>query len=533
MAVEKKKDEEKPKKKEQSKKQDSEKRQSVVVVDEKQRKKEEEKAARIKEEKAKQRESDERKAKEHELKRKAKEQRKIDEENRKKDEEQKRLDDIDRDRQAARERDELLRREQQAAQESPPPPQAQPKVLSPAPPAPWLSAPPTSSNRAPMLNAVSPSPTTNLADIQRAEREKRAAEQQQQQQMQAAAIALYQQQQAQLMQLEREQQENKTFSWASKPLKVGKVKSLAEIQAEEHELFVKKQAQDQRLAAVKEKEAAAVPTAGIWSGQSLTWATENISSTHSGGFWDEVPRSQKQQQIGVQQVSSNRVLSGTNLQQIAKSTLTPGHVIIAAKKSQQQSQLAGVKKDNNAGKNNNNNDSTDEFSNWCSKLLANMNANVDVPTFIGFLRDIESAFDVREYCRDYLGDSGATQQFAAQFLEKRRLFKPNRSVAHKDDMCAPAPALTPNHHAGGAAIVPAPVIAATAATSINYGGSLRETSGSGSTNVISTDFQEVKGKGKKVKKSKMLKVDARILGFSVTAAPDRFNVGDRDYGDTT
>jgi len=29
----------------------------------------------------------------------------------------------------------------------------------------------------------------------------------------------------------------------------------------------------------------------------------------------------------------------------------------------------------------------------------------------------------------------------------------------------------------------------------------------------------------------MLKVDSRILGFNVTAAPDRLNVGDRDYGE--
>lgn len=29
----------------------------------------------------------------------------------------------------------------------------------------------------------------------------------------------------------------------------------------------------------------------------------------------------------------------------------------------------------------------------------------------------------------------------------------------------------------------------------------------------------------------MYKVDNRILGFSVTAAPDRINVGDRDYGE--
>lgn len=29
----------------------------------------------------------------------------------------------------------------------------------------------------------------------------------------------------------------------------------------------------------------------------------------------------------------------------------------------------------------------------------------------------------------------------------------------------------------------------------------------------------------------MQKVDARILGFNMTAAPDRLNVGKRDYGD--
>lgn len=29
----------------------------------------------------------------------------------------------------------------------------------------------------------------------------------------------------------------------------------------------------------------------------------------------------------------------------------------------------------------------------------------------------------------------------------------------------------------------------------------------------------------------MVKLDTHILGFSVTAAQDRLNVGDRDYGD--
>lgn len=64
-------------------------------------------------------------------------------------------------------------------------------------------------------------------------------------------------------------------------------------------------------------------------------------------------------------------------------------------------------------------------------------------------------------------------------------------VTPSDDLCSPAIAVNP-----------------------------RTTSGS--------DYQEVKGKGKKTKKNKMLKVDARILGFSVTAAEDRINVGDID-----
>lgn len=66
-----------------------------------------------------------------------------------------------------------------------------------------------------------------------------------------------------------------------------------------------------------------------------------------------------------------------------------------------------------------------------------------VPTFVTFLRDIESAMDVREYCKEYLGEGAVMQQFASEFLEKRRLYKPKTNL-HKDDMCSPAPAITPS-----------------------------------------------------------------------------------------
>lgn len=68
-----------------------------------------------------------------------------------------------------------------------------------------------------------------------------------------------------------------------------------------------------------------------------------------------------------------------------------------------------------------------------------------VPTFVTFLRDIESAMDVREYCKEYLGEGPVMQQFASEFLEKRRLYKP-KANQYKDDMCSPAPAITPAQH---------------------------------------------------------------------------------------
>lgn len=100
---------------------------------------------------------------------------------------------------------------------------------------------------------------------------------------------------------------------------------------------------------------------------------------------------------------------------------------------------------------------------------------------------------MKDYIRLYLGETKDCSEFAKQFLERRSKYKNQmrQKNAHIDDMCKPAPAINPS----------------------------------------SNDFQEIKGKSKKIKKNKMTKLDNRILGFSVTAAPDRLNVGDRDYGD--
>ncbi|KAH8256443.1 hypothetical protein KR032_007294 [Drosophila birchii] len=140
------------------------------------------------------------------------------------------------------------------------------------------------------------------------------------------------------------------------------------------------------------------------------------------------------------------------------------------------------------------NEYENEFTNWCMKSLDNMSAKVDVPTFVAFLQDLEAPYEVKDYVRIYLGEGKDSLDFAKQFLERRSKYKSLQRAqnAHNDDMCKPAPAITP---------------------SLN-------------------DNTDNKNKQKKIKKNKMTRMDARsILGFSVTAAEGRINVGVRDYVD--
>ncbi|KAL1506342.1 hypothetical protein ABEB36_005725 [Hypothenemus hampei] len=424
------------------------------------RKKKEEEKIKRELEKAK-REAEEKRQRELEEKRKLKEQRKLEEEIRKKSEEERRKleeERIQREKEQ-REREEKLKVEERRFEQH---------SLYKA--APWSQANSTVG--------------TSLAEIQKAEKERRAQE------------AALQAQKAHEIEIQLQQQQlfekssGPQLGWAKKVMEPRKVKSLAEIQAEEQERLAK-EAAEARLKKEKEsRENIQLPvTNSIWSGQNLTWASASStqqqsqwsSSVNISGFWEEPV--QKPQPSKPSNVSKSNSMSTVSQN--------------ASKQQVKQSQKAKSKKEEAAATShvkNHNNNLDDEFTNWCYKALSNVDTNVDIPTFVTFLRDIESAFEVREYCRAYLGENNSIQQFINNFLEKRRSFKPKTS--HKDDMCSPAPAITPSLH-------------------------------------NNSEFQEVKGKNKKNKKSKMLKVDSRILGFNVTSAPDRINVGDRDYGDNS
>ncbi|XP_022832775.1 GIGYF family protein CG11148-like isoform X4 [Spodoptera litura] len=289
-----------------------------------------------------------------------------------------------------------------------------------------------------------------LAEIQRLEREKKLEQMKEQQQM----MQIIAQQQAAA--LAREQEMQAGLGWAKKKGNNNtQGPSLTEIQAE-----TRKQAMAAAVAAaaaakvVEESEAAAAAPPQT---NHAPWA-----NTHNGvgGFWDTQPNSGKDK--------------GNDAPKPSEST--------GARSKKKPTLPIPLKKDMAPAI---------EFEAWCTNVLSSWSSKIDVPTFVGFLKDIESPYEVKDYVKCYLGESKESNDFARQFLERRSKLLRVGMVTPSDDLCSPAIAVNP-----------------------------RTTSGS--------DYQEVKGKGKKSKKNKMLKVDVRILGFSVTAAEDRINVGDID-----
>ena len=69
-----------------------------------------------------------------------------------------------------------------------------------------------------------------------------------------------------------------------------------------------------------------------------------------------------------------------------------------------------------------------------------------MPIFVNFLQDIESPFEVKDYIKMYLGETKECAEFGKQFLERRSKYKNQLRAAnaHIDDMCQPAPAITPS-----------------------------------------------------------------------------------------
>lgn len=93
----------------------------------------------------------------------------------------------------------------------------------------------------------------------------------------------------------------------------------------------------------------------------------------------------------------------------------------------------------------------DEFTKWCFESLQAMGGNVDIPTFVGFLKEVESPYEVSDYVKSYLGDGREAKEFAREFLERRSKWKNARrgkdgGEGFEDNLCRPASAVNPNQN---------------------------------------------------------------------------------------
>ncbi|XP_063806514.1 GRB10-interacting GYF protein 1 isoform X2 [Pseudophryne corroboree] len=68
---------------------------------------------------------------------------------------------------------------------------------------------------------------------------------------------------------------------------------------------------------------------------------------------------------------------------------------------------------------------SDGFTQWCEQMLHILNTsnNLDVPTLVAILKELESPYDVHDYIRSCLGETLEAKEFAKQFLERRAKYK--------------------------------------------------------------------------------------------------------------
>merc|ERR1719402_1437253 len=241
----------------------------------------------------------------------------------------------------------------------------------------------------------------SLHEIQKLEAERDRQEREERE----AAEAAMREEQRRLEAEERARRAAKTVNWATVSGGGSGVKSLAEIQAEEARVERERQEKEQAARSARQKELN-LAQAGVWgsASNSISWAgkmgnngnsqartngnpwgNNNNSSTTVApeGFWDPV------------MPSDDPPLQAP----VAKTT--PGPTKKKNKnKVTEEAKVKEIFKEKAAKPKN-------EFEEWCAKVLTGLNAQglgVDIPTFLSFLMDIESPYEVHDYVKSYIGE---------------------------------------------------------------------------------------------------------------------------------
>lgn len=157
------------------------------------------------------------------------------------------------------------------------------------------------------------------------------------------------------------------------------------------------------------------------------------------------------------------------------------------------------------------NKAQDGFTQWCEQMLHALNTanNLDVPTFVSFLKEVESPYEVHDYIRAYLGDTSEAKEFAKQFLERRAKQKASQRQQQQQQPAPPQPQ---------------PQQQQDSVWGMNHS-ALHSVFQTNQSNNQQSNFEAVQS-GKKKKKQKMVRADPSLLGFSVNASSERLNMGE-------
>ncbi|XP_065700365.1 GRB10-interacting GYF protein 2 isoform X7 [Patagioenas fasciata] len=330
--------------------------------------------------------------------------------------------------------------------------------------------------------------TLSLAEIQKLEEEReRQLREEQRRQQRELMKALQQQQQ---------QQQQKLSGWGNVTKPSGTTKSLLEIQQEEARQMQKQQQQQhQQPNRVRNTTHSNLHTSignSVWgslnTNPSNQWASDLVSSIWSNadtknsnvGFWDDAVK-----EVGPRN-STNKNKSNASLSKSVGITSRQN------KKVEEEEKLLKLFQGVNKAQ--------DGFTQWCEQMLHALNTanNLDVPTFVSFLKEVESPYEVHDYIRAYLGDTPEAKEFAKQFLERRAKQKASQQRQQQQQQDS--------------------------VWGMNHS-SLHSVFQTNQSNNQQSNFEAVQS-GKKKKKQKMVRADPSLLGFSVNASSERLNMGE-------
>ncbi|XP_029437472.1 GRB10-interacting GYF protein 1 isoform X2 [Rhinatrema bivittatum] len=222
-----------------------------------------------------------------------------------------------------------------------------------------------------------------------------------------------QQQELLLKLLQHSQQQSSPPLWSSLSKQNLPMKALLELQQQENERQLQKQqrVQPRVHGGLSMSNSSMAGLAAQWGSDSNPlWATHEKSS--SVGLWEE---SLKTSAPGVRSMGLKNSRSSPSLSDSYGVPSRPSR-----KKTDDEEKL--LKLLQGIGK------PQDGFTQWCEQMLHALNTsnNLDVPTFVSFLKEVDSPYDVHDYIRSYLGDTLEAKEFAKQFLERRAKQKANQ-----------------------------------------------------------------------------------------------------------